>query len=247
MGYLRLGCKSEIFIHFREGGWESEHNALQNTEESKSGKTRSVREEVLAARKCENINDPVDTYFVDYVAMAWSKLFIALHIIPNVVTMLAMISGIAGGVLLIIDRSFWMDLAGAVLVFHSAVFDASDGQVARLTKHYSRLGRMLDGMSDASVYLSLYLACVIRLWSRSLLSNPGLWHGLLIALGAGVFFLYIIQCQLPDYFKNLHMYSQKLVVRFRKGHAHVRFAVAHVLEAVTLQNDAAVLFIKLLL
>lgn len=182
---------------------ESEHNALQNTDESKSGKTRSVREEVLAARKCENINDPVDTYFVDYVAMAWSKLFIALHIIPNVVTMLAMISGIAGGVLLILDRSFWMDLAGVVLVFHSAVFDASDGQVARLTKHYSRLGRMLDGMSDASVYLTLYIACVVRLWDWS---DSALWHVFLIVLAAVTYVLYVAQCQLPDYFKNLHMF-----------------------------------------
>ena len=66
-------------------------------ERSKAG-TRSVKEEVLAARKCENINDPVDTYFVDYYAMVWSKMFIKLHIIPNVVTIMAMISGIAGGV-----------------------------------------------------------------------------------------------------------------------------------------------------
>lgn len=167
---------------------------------------RAARADVLAARKCENINDPIDNHVIDYIAMAFSRLFIKLHIIPNVVTMLSMASGVAGGVLLALNRSLGLDILGAVLVILSAVFDASDGQVARLTKHYSQLGRMLDGMSDASVYLSLYLACVLRLWNRSLLSNPGLWHGLLIALGAGVFFLYIIQCQLPDYFKNLHMY-----------------------------------------
>lgn len=167
---------------------------------------RAARADVLAARKCENINDPIDNHVIDYIAMVFSRLFIKLHIIPNVVTMLSMASGVAGGVLLALDRSLGLDVLGAVLVILSAVFDASDGQVARLTRHYSQLGRMLDGMSDATVYLSLYLACVIRLWNRSLLSNPGLWHGLLIALGAGVFFLYVIQCQLPDYFKNLHMY-----------------------------------------
>ena len=167
---------------------------------------RAARADVLAARKCENINDPIDNHVIDYIAMVFSRLFIKLHIIPNVVTMLSMASGVAGGVLLALNRSLGLDVLGAVLVILSAVFDASDGQVARLTRHYSQLGRMLDGMSDATVYLSLYLACVIRLWNRSLLSNPGLWHGLLIVLGAGVFFLYVIQCQLPDYFKNLHMY-----------------------------------------
>ncbi len=167
---------------------------------------RAARSDVLAARKCENINDPIDNHVIDYIAMVFSKLFIKLHIIPNVVTMLSMVSGVAGGVLLALNRSLGLDVLGAVLVILSAVFDASDGQVARLTKHYSQLGRMLDGMSDATVYFSLYLACVIRLWNRSLLSNSGLWHGLLIALGVGIYALYVIQCQLPDYFKNLHMY-----------------------------------------
>lgn len=167
---------------------------------------RSAREDVIAARKCENINDPVDTHFVDYIAMAFSKLFIKLHVIPNVVTMLSMASGVAGGVLLALDRGLGLDLVGALLVFLSAVFDASDGQVARLTRHFSRLGRMLDGMSDATVYISLYIACVIRLWDRSPLTNASLWHGLLIVLGLVTFLLYVAQCQLPDYFKNLHMY-----------------------------------------
>ena len=52
----------------------------------KSG-LHAAREDVIAARKCKNINDPIDTYVVDYVAMVFSKLFIKLHIIPNAITM----------------------------------------------------------------------------------------------------------------------------------------------------------------
>ena len=174
------------------------HNAKENLQ--------STRTDVLAARKCENINDPVDTHFVDYVGMFWAKIFIALHIIPNVVTMLSGLSGVAGGVLLALNRSLGMDILGAVLVFFSAVFDASDGQVARLTKHFSRLGRMLDGMADASVYATLYTACVCRLWNSSLFVGSDLRHGILIALGVITFVAYVAQCQLPDYFKNVHMY-----------------------------------------
>ena len=144
---------------------ESLLSAKENLSSAKEN-LLAARQEVLAARKCENINDPVDTHVVDYIAMGWSKLFIKLHIIPNVVTMLSMISGVAGGVLLALNRGLWPDLIGVVLVILSAVFDASDGQVARLTKHYSRIGRMLDGLSDATVYFSLYAACVARLWCR---------------------------------------------------------------------------------
>lgn len=192
---------------------ESVRDNLQNAKESvrdnlqKSKENlQAARADVLAARKCENINDPIDTHFVDYVAMVFSKLFIKLHVIPNAVTMLALISGVAGGVVLALNRGLGLDLVGVLLVFLSAVFDASDGQVARLTRHFSKLGRMLDGFSDASGYFTIYLACVIRLWDRPVFSGNPLPHWLLIVFGVGTFFLYVIQCQLPDYFKNLHMY-----------------------------------------
>ena len=165
----------------------------------------SAREDVLSARKCENINDPVDTYVVDYLAMAWSKLFIRLHIIPNAVTMLSMVSGVTGGILLATPQ-LGLNIAGALLVILSAVFDASDGQVARLTRHFSRLGRMLDGLSDSCVYITLYLACVIRLYPKAPIEGGALRMAAMIGLWLLVYLLYVAQCQLPDYFKNLHMY-----------------------------------------
>ena len=174
------------------------HSARENLQ--------ATRANVIAARKCENINDPVDTHFVDYVGMFWSKIFIALHIIPNVVTLLSGLSGVAGGILLAMNRSLGMDILGAILVFLSAVFDASDGQVARLTRHFSRLGRMLDGMADASVYFTLYATCVCRLWNTELFIGSPIRHGILIALAVLTYVFYVAQCQLPDYFKNLHMY-----------------------------------------
>ncbi len=170
-----------------------------------SDKKLSAREAVLSARKCENINDPFDTYVVDYVAIVFTKLFIFLHIIPNVVTVFSMLSGVAGGILLMMN-GVWLNVLGALLVFLSAVFDACDGQVARLTKHYSRMGRWLDGLSDGSVYATLFAACVVRLWNRPMFDSALAWHVVIIALGVLAFALYALQCQLPDYYKNLHMF-----------------------------------------
>ena len=39
---------------------------------------KNLKSNVKNARKCENLNDPIDTYVVDYAAMAFSKAFIAL-------------------------------------------------------------------------------------------------------------------------------------------------------------------------
>ncbi len=170
----------------------------------KSG-LQAARADVVAARKCKNINDPIDTYVVDYVAMVFSKLFIKLHIIPNVITMLSMACGVSGGILLCFNR-LSLDLIGLVLVILAAVFDACDGQVARMTKHFSKFGRLLDGLSDATGYFTLYLACVIRLLPRSPFAQPVWWYVLLIGLGIAAFLLYICQSQLPDYFKHLPMF-----------------------------------------
>ena len=165
----------------------------------------SIKSDVKNARKCENINDPIDTYVVDYIAMAFSKLFIKLHIIPNVVTVLSGLVGVAGGVLLCFD-SLVTDIAGVLLIILSAVFDASDGQVARLTKHYSNLGRTLDGFADFLVYLSIYVAVCVRLFPVNIPFTQTPWSFWIIPVAAVALFVFGAQARAADYFKNLHMF-----------------------------------------
>ncbi len=165
----------------------------------------SIKSDVKNARKCENINDLIDTYVVDYIAMAFSKLFIKLHIIPNAVTVLSGLVGVAGGVLLCFD-SLALDIAGVLLIILSAVFDASDGQVARLTKHYSNLGRTLDGFADFLVYLSIYVAVCVRLFPVNIPFTQTPWSFWIIPVAAVALFVFGAQARAADYFKNLHVF-----------------------------------------
>ena len=176
-----------------------------NKTESNNAAVKSAKDDIFAARKCENINDPIDTHIIDYIAIFFTKIFIKLHIVPNAVTVFSMVSGITGCVLLAFPE-LGLNIIGAFLVMMSAVFDACDGQVARLTKHFSRFGRILDGFSDGSVYFSLYAVCVFRLWGRSPFDHALIWQIAIIVSAVLAFILYIIQSQLPDYFKNLHMF-----------------------------------------
>ena len=170
-----------------------------------SDSLKAYRGEMAASRKCENINDPVDTYVIDFLANGWTRLFIRLGIIPNAVTILSMLSGVAGGVL-IAFHTLPLTIVGVVLVILSAVFDSSDGQVARRTKHFSEIGRMLDGLSDSVVYFTLLTANAIRAAQHCPISNQTLWSVGMGVLALVVYLIYIRQCQLADYFKNLHMY-----------------------------------------
>lgn len=168
----------------------------------------SLIKDVKNARKCENINDPIDTHVIDYIAMFFSKIFIKLHIIPNVITVLSGIVGVAGGIMLIFG-SLWLDIAGVLLIILSAVFDASDGQVARLTKKYSNLGRTLDGFADALVYLSIYVALCFRLYDANIPFTDIQWGFWIIIVAAVTLYIYGAQSRTVDYYKNLHMYMLK--------------------------------------
>jgi hypothetical protein len=55
-----------------------------------------------------------------------------------------MIAGVGGGVAIATHRP----LLGAALIFASAILDSVDGQIARMRKASSHLGRMLDGCAD---------------------------------------------------------------------------------------------------
>ncbi len=165
----------------------------------------AVRQESLAASKCDNIDDPVDIHVSEVISMALSKVFIKLHIIPNVVTILSMITGVTGA-LLLLKQTLLFDLFGAGLVLFSYILDCCDGQIARTTRHFSKVGRLLDGLSDATVYFFLYAVTIIRLGRFNPFSAAWIWPVLMAALLIVVYLIYIRQNQLPDYFKNLHMF-----------------------------------------
>ena len=169
---------------------------------------KSLGNAVKDARKCENLNDPIDTYVVDYIAMFFSRFFIKLHIIPNVVTVLSGIVGVAGGIMLMFG-GLWTTIAGVLLIILSAVFDASDGQVARLTKKYSNLGRTLDGIADACVYFSIYAALCVRLFNVNIPFTDTPWGWWIVLVAVVTLYFFGAQSRTVDYYKNLHMYMSK--------------------------------------
>ena len=166
---------------------------------------KATKQESLNAAKCDNIDDPIDIHVSEVVSMALSKVFIKLHIIPNVVTILSMITGVTGA-LLLLKQALLFDIIGSCLILLSYILDCCDGQIARTTRHFSKIGRLLDGMSDATVYFFLFLVTIIRLSRFNPFSIPWIWPAIMAVLLILVFLIYIRQNQLPDYFKNFHMF-----------------------------------------
>lgn len=137
---------------------------------------------------------------------------------PDQITWVSMFVGIAAG------AAAWssfalgaprMALAGALFIL-SAVFDCSDGQLARLRGTSSSFGRMLDGAVDAVVQTAVLPAAIMHAWWRAGGPSPApppsgvavatMPAALWLALGAVAVFTGIVHSILYDHYKNVYLH-----------------------------------------
>lgn len=166
----------------------------------------NLGQEAKKAQKCNNLSDVVDTYFTERVAMLFSKLFIKLNIHPNVVTILSMITGVIGGICFI-SKNIYVNIVGILLEILAAIFDGSDGQVARLTGKKSYLGRFLDGLADGLVYMSIYIGISINLMTEYIPFTYEKWgyYIWIVSAFCGICF-HGNEASIADYYRNVHMF-----------------------------------------
>jgi phosphatidylglycerophosphate synthase len=93
-------------------------------------------------------HDGVVAYFLMRpLSRAITRAIVDTKITPNQVTMVALVFGVAGG-LLAFGGGFERTAVGALLVWVGAVIDCVDGEIARLRLEGSRLGQWLDTLAD---------------------------------------------------------------------------------------------------
>src|SRR4051794_38072867 len=94
-----------------------------------------------------------DGFFTTFFVSTYSR-YIArwagrLRLTPNQVTLFSIALGVlAAACFAYAER--WSMVAGAVLIYFAFVFDCVDGQLARYTRQFSKLGAWLDSMFDRS-------------------------------------------------------------------------------------------------
>ena len=111
---------------------------------------------------------------------------------------MAMVFGVISGVYYGIMTRESVFVAG---IFYSAyyLFDISDGQLARLKKNGTRLGRIIDGISDYVTHLAVYIGLGIGFTENS--NDPLMsWLLILSALSS-----MLIHAVLLDYYRNRYM------------------------------------------
>ena len=175
---------------------------------------KELKQQYNESLKSMDTEETIDLWFYRPLGFAWAVLFSKLGIKPNAVTIASIFLGVAGGILLYFGASplIWLNYVGIFLIIWANTYDSADGQLARLTKQYSQIGRILDGVSGDFWAFAIYFALVFRelhfgdAWLGDFFSGHP-WVIWTLAITAGV--SHALQCAMADYYRQFHLYFLK--------------------------------------
>ena len=116
--------------------------------------------------KSMDTEETIDLMFYRPIGFAWAVLFAKLGIKPNAVTIASIFLGVGAGVMFYFSN-IWMNVIGMLLLIWANSYDSADGQLARLTQQYSRIGRILDGLSGDFWFVTIYVSICLRVGTTS--------------------------------------------------------------------------------
>ncbi len=144
----------------------------------------------------------IDLKFYRPLGFAWAKFFARVGIHPNTVTIISFFLGIGAGILFYFP-DLWLNIIGMLLLVWANTYDSADGQLARMTRQYTKLGRMLDGFAGDLWFATIYLALYFRL-----MHFFG-WEWWIILIIAFIGYCHACQASMADYYRNIHLYFLK--------------------------------------
>ena len=152
--------------------------------------------------KSLDVEEPIDLYVHRPLAYLLARALLPTPVSPNLVTLASMALSLYAAVLMISSTPHHFQWA-ALCAFLSTVFDCADGQLARMRKTSSVIGRMLDGTADVLGLSAILIAGCYHIYLKYCTTW---WHTLL----AVVFSLMVavatsIQTTLFDHYKTVFM------------------------------------------
>ena len=175
----------------------------------------TLKEEYQASLKSMDTEEWLDLHFYRPIGFLWAKLFAKLGVSPNAVTIASIFLGVFGGILLYFrgEDYMWLNWLGIFLIVWANSFDSADGQLARLTQQYSRMGRILDGLSGDCWFIAIYFALAYReLDFGDAKFDVAYWqprHWVIWALAIGAGASHALQAAMADYYRQFHLFFLK--------------------------------------
>lgn len=161
----------------------------------------SDKKKLTATFKSQDTEEWLDIHFTRPLGLLWANFFNAFNIHPNVVTILSIFLGLGAGIMFCFEDLAY-NIIGILLLIWANLYDSCDGQLARMTGKKTRWGRILDGFAGDVWFFAIYFAICWRLTPEW-----GVWIWILCAFAG--FICHGKQCQLADYYRNIHLYFLK--------------------------------------
>lgn len=146
--------------------------------------------------KSTDTEEFIDIHFYRPIGYRWALLFQKLGVTPNAVTVASIFLGIGAGICFYFDN-IWISLLGIFLLVWANSYDSADGQLARMTKQFSALGRVLDGFAGNLWFASIYVGICLRLYPE--------WGGWIWVLACVTGYFHSKQAEMADYYRNVHL------------------------------------------
>lgn len=186
--------------------YETDTQEKNNKPASFKERMRKLRADYRATLKSSDTEETFDLIFYRPIGFVWALICRRLGITPNVITVASIFLGVGAGVMFYFTP-LWMNIIGMALLMWADAFDSADGQLARMTKQYSRLGRILDGLSGDLWFLAIYVAICLREVHSSTFFEDYHWAIWILAALAG--FFHAMQAAQADYYRQFHLYFLK--------------------------------------
>lgn len=151
------------------------------------------------ALKHPDVEEHIDLWFYRPMGFRLALLGERLNWTPNFISVISIFLGIGCGVLCYPEDRL-LNLIGIILLVLADICDSADGQLARMTKQYSRVGRILDGACGDIWFVTIYACLCLRIMPH----NPYIW---LLAMLAG--YCHRMQAAVADYYRNFHLFFVK--------------------------------------
>lgn len=152
--------------------------------------------------KSPDVEETVDLYVHRPLAYLMARALLNTPVSPNFITLCSLVAGLCGAYLIVLDVPHNLQWA-ALCCFSCTILDCADGQLARLRKTSSVIGRMLDGTVDTLVTACVLIAVTVRIFEWHV-RVP--WQGVLAVLfvvAVGV--TTSVQTTLFDHYKTVFM------------------------------------------
>ena len=165
------------------------------------------KELYLASIKSVDTEEFLDMWFYRPLGFSCALFFRNRGIHPNVITILSIFLGIGAGICFMQDELRW-NMLGVLLLMWANLYDSTDGQLARMTGQKTRWGRILDGFAGDCWFFCIYFAIAARETFEPIPFMPDYNWGVAIwiLVSYSGFWIHGSQCQLADYYRNIHLY-----------------------------------------